>query len=251
MNEPAERRDLRDPSLIAAEYDDETRLAARRRVWHEFLDGPTSDDLTLSAVAALHPGRVLEVGAGWGELSARIRDRVTPAVVSTDLSPRMARLARDRGLHALRADAARLPFPDSTFDAVVANAMLYHLPDLDAGIGELARVLAPGGALVATTFGRDHVIEAWELVGGPQMDLTFSADNGAERLARHFERVEARRERATLTFPDAGELRAYIAATITRSHLADRVPGFDGPLVAHSDVAVFVARGARGHAAER
>jgi SAM-dependent methyltransferase len=245
----AEPRDLRDPSLISAEYDDESRLAARRRVWHEFLDGPTSDDLTLSAVAALHPARVLEVGAGWGELSARIRDRVTPAVVSTDLSPRMVRLARERGLRALRADAGRLPFPDGTFDAVVANAMLYHLPDLDAGIDELARVLAPGGALVATTFGHDHVLEAWELVGGPQVDLRFSADDGAGRLGRRFEHVETRRERATLTFPDAGELRTYVAATITRSHLVDRVPEFDGPFIAHSDVAVFVAREPRGHTA--
>lgn len=244
-------RDIRDPSLIASEYDDESRLAARRRVWHEFLDGPTSDDLTLAAVAELAPGRVLEVGAGWGELSTRIRDEITPAVVSTDLSPRMTSLARDRGLRVVRADAAHLPFPSGGFDVVVANAMLYHLPDLDAGIDELARQLAPGGALVATTFGHGHVIEAWDLVGGPQMDLRFSADDGGQRLLRRFARVDVRRERATLTFPDADELRTYVAATLTRSHLAEHVPPFEGPFLATSDVAVFTAREPLPRSAER
>lgn len=50
----------------------------------------------------------------------------------------------------------RLPFEDATFDAIFARQVLHHLPDLPAGVREMARVLRPGGALLAL---REHVAE--------------------------------------------------------------------------------------------
>lgn len=63
------------------------------RVWTEFVEGESSVDATLQEVVALDPRDVLEVGAGWGELSVRIRDVVGARVIATDLSERMAHLA--------------------------------------------------------------------------------------------------------------------------------------------------------------
>lgn len=230
-----------DPDFVADEYGDESRLAARRRVWNEFLEGRSADDETCQAVAEGDPRSVLEVGAGWGELAARIRDGTVARVVATDLSPRMARLARGRELPVALADVQSLPFRDSAFDAVVANAMLYHVPDLDRGLAEIGRVLAPAGHLVASTFARDHLAEVWELVDGPGVGLSFNAENGATVLGRHFGSVEVRPGGGAVTFPNADELRTYVASTITRSYLADRVPDFAGAFVAHSSFAVFVA----------
>jgi SAM-dependent methyltransferase len=232
---------LNDPEFVAREYADESRLAARARVWTEFLDGPSSYDATAAAVAEARPRRVLEVGAGWGELAERVRRETGALVIATDLSLRMAELAARRRLPVVLADAAWLPFPDGAFDVVVANAMLYHLPDLDAGVRELARLVADDGRLVATTFGHDHLREVWELVEGPGVDLSFHRGNGAEILGRAFDRVETRTGRGSITFPDMEEVRTYVAATLTRSHLADRVPEGDEPFVAGSDFAVFVA----------
>jgi ubiquinone/menaquinone biosynthesis C-methylase UbiE len=233
--------DVADPELVAREYADERRLAVRRRVWNEFLEGPSSDEVCYEAVAEAWPRDVLEVGAGWGEMAARIRDGLGASVVATDRSARMARLARGRELTVLVADASASPFRDRSFDAAVANAMLYHVPDLDRAVGELARVLRDDGRLVATTFGRGHLREVWDLVGGPDVGLSFRAENGADVLRRSFANVEHRRASGLVTFPNAREIRTYVASTITRSHLADRVPELDGPFAARSDFAVFVA----------
>jgi SAM-dependent methyltransferase len=232
---------LSDPDFVAAEYADEGRLAARRRVWNEFLEGPSSEDVTLAAVAEADPRRVLDVGSGWGELAERIASATKAEVTACDLSPRMVELAHARGVHALVASAQDLPFDDRVFDAVVANAMLYHLPDLDRGLEEIARVLTDDGRMVATTFGAGHLKEVWDLVGGPDVDLSFRAENGEAVLRRRFDEVETRIGRGTVTFPDVREVRTYVGSALTRSALEDLVPSFDGPFVAHSHFAVFVA----------
>jgi SAM-dependent methyltransferase len=109
-----------------------------------------------------------------------------------DISPRMVELARARGIDAQEGDVQRLPFADGTFDLAVAAWMLYHVPDLDAALAELARVLVPGGALVAVTNSVDHIAELRELLAYPAggFDMTFNSENGEEILRRHFASVE-------------------------------------------------------------
>ena len=79
-------------------------------------------------------------------------------------------------------DVQELPFPDGTFDAAVAAWMLYHVPDRDRAISELARVLRPGGRLVAITNGRDHLAELWHAVEHEGFETGFSGENGALSL---------------------------------------------------------------------
>ena len=85
---------------------------------------------------------MLEVGCGWGELAEWIARDTGAEVVAVDLSPRMVELARERGVDARVADVQQLPFADGEFDLVVAAWMLYHVPDLDRGLGG-ARARAP------------------------------------------------------------------------------------------------------------
>lgn len=241
---------IHDKDFVDTEYGDPSRLAARRRVWSEFLEGEDQDSATLAAVTRLRPSRVLEIGAGWGELSDRIIDATGAEVITTDYAPLMVQAAKERGLAVALADAQHLPFADGTFDVVVANLMLYHLPDIDAGLEEIKRVLTEDGHLVASAFGLGHLKEIWDFIGGSPTDLTFSQDNGAEWLERHFDRVEVRHGGGEVTFPDHDELRRYVASTMTRRHLADNVPEFEGPFMATSSYAVFVASGSSGLAVE-
>ncbi len=95
--------------------------------------------------------RILDVGCGAGPLAAALRERGA-LVTGVDSSAKMLELARQRlgeGPALLVADLADpLPFPDNTFDDVIACLVLHYLEDWTAPLAELRRVLAPGGRLI-------------------------------------------------------------------------------------------------------
>jgi ubiquinone/menaquinone biosynthesis C-methylase UbiE len=144
---------------------------------------------------------VLEVGCGDGMIWRENLDRIPPGwrLTLTDFAPGMVDAVRaalgDRAQYAV-ADVQELPFPDASFDAVIANHMLFHVPDRPRALGEIARVLRPGGAFRATTIGLDHVRELRELVPPPpesQWARTrerFTSEQVPEELAPFFVDVE-------------------------------------------------------------
>jgi len=100
--------------------------------------------------------RILDAGCGSGPISAALRDRGA-IMTGFDSSTRMVELARQR----LGDDAdlrvadlgSPLPFPDGTFDDVIAALVLHYLEDWTAPLAELRRVLTPGGRLIVAV---DH-----------------------------------------------------------------------------------------------
>jgi demethylmenaquinone methyltransferase/2-methoxy-6-polyprenyl-1,4-benzoquinol methylase len=108
--------------------------------------------------AALGPGdSALDVCCGTGDLALELAGRVGPSgsVIGCDFSEPMLDLAREkaqeRGEGDVRfewADALELPYDEGRFDAVTVGFGVRNLADLDRGLREMARVLAPGGRLV-------------------------------------------------------------------------------------------------------
>ena len=187
----------------------------------------------------LTPGqRVLDVGCGPGWHGERIAERTGAHVVAVDQSPRMVELAGGRGLEAVVADVQALPFDDGSFDCVVAAWMLYHVADLDRGVAELARVLRPGGLLVATTNGRGHLSELLERVGRPHFELPFSRENGAGILRRSFETVEQHDFTARARFDDRDAVVRYVSSMTVQAEVPAEVEAFE----AHGEPTVFLAR---------
>jgi len=233
---------LDDPALVAAEYADEARLLRRAAAFTGARGGVDARGRVVEEVAAVQPRRVLEVGCGWGELAEWIARATGADVVAVDLSPRMVELARGRGVDASLGDVQALPFDDGSFDVAVAAWMLYHVPDLDRGIAELARVLRPGGRLVAATNSRLHLIELRELVGSGPSPLTFSRESGDEQLGRCFARVRRIDTEGRLEFADRTEVEDYVRASISMSPFVDNLPpSITDPFSARSAGAIFVA----------
>ncbi len=158
-----------DPAVVAEEYASEKGLLGRRAAYR-YATGPDSPELAVEAVLEVGPRRVLEVGCGPGEAAERIAASGAD-VEAVDSSERMVELARARGVAARVGDVQELPFEDASFDAALGAWMLYHVPDVERAISELARVLRPGGRLVAVTNRVEHLSRA---PGAPRRRLPDS-----------------------------------------------------------------------------
>ena len=231
------------PLLVRWEYASEERLAKRNEIFRKAVEGDSPEEVAFRAVAEARPARVLDIGCGTGETTERFAKELGADVKAVDVSPRMVELTRARGIDAQVADVEQLPFADAEFDAVFAGWVLYHVPDLARAIAECARVLQPGGRLVASSHCNDNLRELWELIPGalPREPLTFTRETGEELLRPHFASVERRDVEATLVFPDAESMRTMVASTIDRAHLAPLVPEVDGPFRTTTRHVVFVA----------
>jgi SAM-dependent methyltransferase len=237
---PADRDAVRlnDPAAVAAQYATEVNLEARRSIYANAV-GPDPRDVAFEAVAEAGPARVIEVGGGPGELAARIRDEVGAEVVMVDVSPRMVALARERGVDALVGDVQELPFDDASFDCAVAAWMLFHVPDLDRGVAELARVLRPGGRLVAVTNAEEHLRELRQVAGSSAWARVFTRENGGELLGRHFGRLERRDADGWVTIDDEEAVWAYVASLAPSAPV--ELPSYELPLRARRATSIFVA----------
>jgi SAM-dependent methyltransferase len=200
-------------------YGDPAKLSARADLQRRFGVNPVSiADWELGLVDLSHVQHALDAGCGTGTFLLPLARRLVPqgaTVIGLDLAEGTLGLARVRvqteGLpvECVLGDVEALPLADGVFDLVLANYMLYHVPDLYRAIAELRRILRPGGTLLAATNGQGHMRELWQLqeqslIGlglPPQMvaelmarartasTLSFRLDNGAQFLRRSFTAV--------------------------------------------------------------
>ena len=204
--------------LLEQQYRTAENLQARIAVHERFSTNPQPfprwvfDRLVLGDRAD-----ILEVGCGNGNLWHANRERIPPGwrLTLTDLSPGMIEEARGR-LGGLKsrvvyevADAQALPFTDGSFDAVIANHVLFHVPDRDRALGEVARVLRPGGTVFATTNGADHLRELRRFVR-EQWSAEFSVENGPAQLERYFRDVEVERFPGSLKVTEVEPLLDFV-----------------------------------------
>jgi len=227
-----------DPEAVARQYATEANLEARRSLYAN-AEGPDPREAAFQAVAEVAPGRVLEVGGGPGELAARMESELGCKVVMVDISPRMVELARERGVDARVGDARSLPFGDETFDCVVAAWVLFHLPDIDAGLVELARVLQPGGRLVAVTNAEHHMAELRAVAGTARWAYTFSRENGTEIIGRRFEHVDRRDVDGWVTIDDDELVHGFVASL--DADQAQELGPYELPIRTRRASSVFVA----------
>jgi SAM-dependent methyltransferase len=233
-------RPIDEAAFVRAQYESEHNLRARKAAYVN-AEGDDPREFAFAAVAQAEPQRVLEVGGGEGELAERIHAELGAEVIGIDQSERMVEIQRSKGIDARVGDVQELPFADGEFDVAVAAWMLYHVPDLDRGLAELARVLKPGGRFVAVTNSADHLRELWELADQASSvgNFSFNSENAEESLRHHFASVE-RRDAHGWTTMDEETIRAFAASWTNLGALVTAGP-FDEPLRVRRHSTVFVA----------
>lgn len=217
--------------LRDVQYRDSSRLAARARLHVKYGTAPVAWFPWLATQVGWPPrGRVLEVGCGagwmWAEAAARLPADLD--LTLTDVSPGMVAEAVERvgslGRYARTAgrvaDVQDLPFRDASFDVVVANYVLHHVPDPAGGVAEMARVLRPAGTLVVACVGDDHLTELHQIrrevfgdLGTDALASSFGADAGARVLPGWFGDVTWQPYRDLLDCRDPDDVVDYLAST--------------------------------------
>ena len=184
---------------------------------------------------------MLEVGGGEGELAERIVNELGADLVGIDQSERMVEIQRSKGIDARVGTGEELPFAHGEFDLAVAAWMLFHVPDPHGALAELARVLRPGGRLVAVGNGYDHLGELWDLMGRDRafrLEI-FGRENGEEWLLRSFAGVERRDADGWVTL-DEDAVRRYVASWADLGSL-ENVPPVPEPIRVQRICSIFVA----------
>ncbi len=270
---PSPERNRRSPHqdprrLAGGQYRDSRNLDARARLHRDY--GTESEDWHHWVFRYLHElpdeARILEVGCGPAWLWRSNAERVPAGwrLLLTDLSSGMVREARrhmgaDSRYRFAVAAAGEQPLPDDSVDAIVANHMLYHVPDLDRALSELRRVLRPDGRLLAATNGEAHMRELQDLVREIEpgsrgafgdADAGFRLETGGRAIARHFDQFVLERHEAGLQVPEAGPLVDYVASVegwldgdqlaafrkLVTSRIAEQ-----GPIQIQKDSGLFIA----------
>jgi len=224
--------------LKTDQYKDAANLNARLEIHKRFSANPYGwYNWVFDTLIKLPAGaKILELGCGpahmWRDCSNRI-----PAgwdITLSDLSSGMLDSAwrnlvvTGRNYKFKEIDAQSIPFEDETFDAVIANFMLYHVSDRPKALHEIRRVLKPGGGLIAVTVGDNHMQEMmerlrqvhvskiWESYANP-----FTLENGLDQLSSFFPNVTISRYEDHLNVIEIEPIMAYIHSSMRATELSE------------------------------
>ena len=225
--------------LRESQYKDSRNLDARIALHTHYSTSSVGGWNSIFDLYAFAPdARILEIGCGTGLMWVKTKERIAAGwqITLTDFSAGMleesVRNLNEAGIAQRfifeQADAQALPCPANAFDAVIANMMLYHVPDRDKAFSEIKRVLTEKGMLYAVTVGREHLAEihrlahAFERKSGLSIgqwgrdlgtDGFFTIESGKPELCQHFASVSVHHFQSSLHVTDVDPLVDYILST--------------------------------------
>ena len=176
---------------------------------------------------------VLELGCGTGEMWLEHGDIIKRCskLILSDISEGMLATAKENlkaydGIEFRHVDIQDIPFPDGEFDVVIANMMLYHVPDLARGLKEVRRVLKDNGTFYCATYGENGIREYIELLFddfpiSSAYNYNFTLQNGKTILSRYFADVEKYLYEDALNVTNIEDLIDYIYSLPSFSDIQD------------------------------
>lgn len=219
---------LTDKTVVTGQYANADRLQARISIHERYSRNKQPFGDWIVSHYALQPGeRVLELGCGTGSMWQGMTLPEGCHVTLTDFSAGMLETAKANTPHLAAdyavADAQAIPYPDASFDVVIANMMLYHVPEIHRALGEIRRVLKPDGRFFAATFGEHGAVEAvLDMLGLPcSVNHRFTLQNGSNMLSRHFGSIQIKTRPDALDVTNLNDLVAYLRSMQGMTVLAE------------------------------
>lgn len=219
---------IADKQVVTNQYATSTRLETRISIHEKYSRNKQPFGEWIVSHYHLQPGeQVLELGCGTGSMWQNVTLPPDCRVTLTDLSEGMLETAKANTAHLganyAVCDAMSLPYPNTAFDVVIANMMLYHVPDIALALREIRRVLKPGGRVYAATFGEHGAVEAvLDMLGLPcAFNHRFTLQNGGAMLSQHFPQVDIVTREDALDVTNLDDLIAYLRSMAGMTVLAD------------------------------
>lgn len=223
-----------DADAVKGQYSTSKRLDARISFHERYSTNKQGyGDWIVSHYSISEGMMVLEVGCGTGSMWLRHEELIEKCekLVLADLSEGMLASAREKlgersPIEYQQADIQCLPFENDSFDIVIANSMLYHVPDPNKGIHEVRRVLKDGGTFYCATYGEHNfndLLAHWFELGGEsfQPNHNFTLENGGQMLASAFSDVRALYYEDSLHVTDPEDLIKYLQSLVSFRSVID------------------------------
>lgn len=212
------------------QYRTATRLQTRIHLYDSYSTNPQGWHRWIFEQLEVQPeAHILELGCGDGTFWIRNAERIPSSwrITLTDTSSGMVEEARCRlgsnnsQFKFLSVDAQQIPFHEEQFDMVIANNMLYHVPDIPRAIREMHRILKQGGIVCTSTMSTRHLQEVEHLAVSFDPELLvldhainrFHLDNGEDLLSSCFSDLRLLRYEDCLLVDEAEPLIEYIIST--------------------------------------
>ena len=265
MNTGSETNSINDEKTVKKQYSSSAGLTTRISIHDKYSTNKQGFGNWIFSNYDMRSGmRVLELGCGTGSMWTGHEDviRLCSGLVMSDFSEAMIIKAKETvgeypNVSYEQIDIMDIPFEDESFDAVIANMMLYHVPDITRGLKEVRRVLKPSGTFYCATFGIHGIMEYLSgilSVYGVEdnTDRSFTLQNGASVLGEVFADVRREDYEDSLAVTDIDDLVDYIyslqsmtaLSSIPRDSIRATLSSHmkDGVLTVPKEYGMFIAR---------
>jgi ubiquinone/menaquinone biosynthesis C-methylase UbiE len=256
--------------LLNEQYKDASKLNTRLHAIQRLSSNPVDwYEWIFSNIKRAPACRVLELGSGPGLLWKKNLAHIPQdwEITLSDFSPGMLREAQNNLSESQHPftfetiDAQSIPFQPHLFDRIIANLMLYHIPDRPRAFAEIRRVLKVDGYFYAATISKTAFADLEKLMQEASMatwneSISFNLENGSAQLSDWFSEVRLHRLENTLVVTKAEPLISVIRSATPLAdqdekkfqHLHELIQQAlerDGKIQMNMDIGLFEASGQR------
>lgn len=223
---------------VKKQYADDKNLSSRIKLHARYSTNPYAfPDWLFDQYTFTEGCNILELGCGTGKIwESRLDDLPAGStVILSDFSEGMLsgvlrKYAEHKNVTVQKIDIQEIPYNDSSFDVVIANHMLYHVPDVSKALSEVHRVLKPKGVFYSSTISskgmQDYLHRSLkdfksDLNAFGEELCPFTIENGADILKKHFNDVKLLEHIDSLKITETQDLIDWIASSITIEHISE------------------------------